>query len=106
MYDRVTLKVFLLIIFVYILLWLTINIWPTYIDTSLGAIVAFPLLTIYLFHAVGIPGLLQNDGTCGWGWCSPTVFGWIFIVIFWLLIAWFVAKGITRFIKHSKRGNN
>ena len=101
MNDRATLKNYFLIIFIYIILWLLVNIWPKYLDSSLGLIIAFPLLSIYLFNAIGIPGLLQNDGACGWGWCSPTIFGWIFLVTFWLVVVWFIAKGITSLTNRS-----
>jgi len=102
MNDRATLKIFFIIIFIYIILWLPVNIWSKYLDTPLGFIAAFPLLSIYLFHAIGIPGLLQNDGACGWGWCSPTIFGWIFLVTFWLLVVWLIAKIIASLTNRSK----
>ncbi|WP_398311954.1 hypothetical protein [Zoogloea sp.] len=70
--------------------------WPSYLDSPVGVLVALPYLSVYLFHALGVPGLLVNDGACGWGWCAPTVFGWCFIVAFWLGLAWLVALGLVR----------
>jgi len=43
----------------------------------------------------GIPGLLEHHGTCGWGWCAPTLFGWVFLCAFWLLVVWFLAWGLS-----------
>jgi hypothetical protein len=54
------------------------------------------LLSIYLFHTLGIPGLLQQGGACGWGWCSPTTWGWAFLAFFWLGVAWVVAWALAR----------
>jgi len=70
--------------------------WPSYLDSPVGVLVALPYLSVYLFHALGVPGLLVNDGACGWGWCAPTVFGWCFITAFWLGLAWLVALGLVR----------
>jgi hypothetical protein len=66
-------------------------IWPKYLDSPLGIALVFPYLSIYLFHALGIPGLLQHNGACGWGWCAPTAFGWVFLCAVWLAVAWFIA---------------
>jgi hypothetical protein len=30
-----------------------------------------PFISVYAIHSLGIPGLLQHDGACGWGWCAP-----------------------------------
>ena len=50
-------------------------IWPGYLDTPVGVVLMLPFLSIYAAHALGIPGLLENQGACGWGWCAPSVFG-------------------------------
>jgi hypothetical protein len=42
------------------------------LKTLASYLVMLPLLSIYLFHTLGIPGLLQHAGACGWGMCSPT----------------------------------
>jgi hypothetical protein len=101
-FDRVTLKLFFLIVGVYFLLWLPAYFWSGYLDTPFGLIAAIPLVSIYFFHSVGIPGLLKNGGSCGWGWCAPTVFGWIFLVIFWLAVAWVLARVMSGLRNHSK----
>ena len=50
---------------------------------ALGILVAAPFLAVYLFSNMGIPGLLEHGGRCGWGWCEPTLFGYLFLVLFW-----------------------
>jgi branched-subunit amino acid transport protein len=97
-----TLKVFALIVAGYVLLGLPAAFWPQYLDSPVGLVYALPFLSVYLFHAIGVPGLLQNNGACGWGWCSPTTFGWVFIVGFWLGVAWLLAKLIVR-LRHGPR---
>lgn len=67
--------------------------WPNYLDSPLGLIVAVPYISIYLFAGLGVPGLLQNSGACGWGWCAPSLFGWLFLGVFWLLVVWLLAWG-------------
>jgi hypothetical protein len=54
-----------------------------------------PLLSVYFFHKVGVPGLLEHNGLCGWGWCSPTVLGWAFVAVFWVATVWLAAWGIA-----------
>ena len=59
------------------------------------AFAAFPPFVIAsLLHRMSIPGMLQHDGKCGWGWCEPTPLGWIAGVAFiagalWMLAAVF-----------------
>ena len=90
-----TLKFFAAIIATLLLLSLPGLVWPGYLDSPAGLIVAVPYLSIYLFHKIGIPGLLEHNGACGWGWCAPTLFGWVFLCAFWLLIAWLLAWGLS-----------
>ncbi len=90
-----TLKFFAAIIAIFLLLSLPALVWPSYLDSPAGLIVAVPYLSIYLFHKIGIPGLLEHNGLCGWGWCAPTLSGWGFLFTFWLLIAWLLAWGLS-----------
>ena len=96
MIGRSALKIFLLIVGGYGLLWLPGLFWSGYSETPMGLVSVVPFLSIYLFHRLGIPGLLQNNGLCGWGWCSPTVPGWLFLIVFWLVVAWFIARGLSK----------
>jgi hypothetical protein len=88
----------------YVLLWVPSLFWPGYHDSPLGIIVALPILSVYLFHSVGIPGLLQHNGACGWGWCDPTIFGWVFSISFWLLVIWLLARFISSLTHHLTEG--
>lgn len=71
---------------------------PSWLESISAYFVMAPLLSIYIFHAVGVPGLLEHNGACGWAWCSPTVFGWLFLGLVWLAIAWLIAWGAARLI--------
>ncbi len=51
----------------------------------LVAVAGWPLFALYMLSYIGVPGLLENGGLCGHGWCGPSVFGWI--VMFVLVVA-------------------
>lgn len=88
-----TLRILALILAGYALLVLPGFIWPSYFDSPAGLLVLVPLLSAYFFHKIGVPGLLEHNGLCGWGWCSPTMFGWVFVAAFWVLVTWLLAWG-------------
>lgn len=94
-----TLKLLVLILAVYGLLLLLVLARPPYLESPIGLLVIVPGLSVYVFHKLGIPGLLEHNGLCGWGWCAPTAFGWLFIVVFWLAIAWLLAWTIASLTK-------
>ena len=96
-----TLKFLAAVIAFFVLLSLPGLVWPGYLDSPAGLIVAVPYLSIYVFHKIGIPGLLEHNGACGWGWCAPTIFGWGFLCVFWFLIAWLLAWGLSGLIPHT-----
>jgi len=98
-----TLKVFAILLGVYGLAVLPGLFVPGYLDSPIGVVVAIPYISIYLFDMVGIPGLLQHGGMCGWGWCAPTVFGWIFLGVVWLGLAWLTAKAIAAAFGRSEQ---
>ncbi|HEX7555352.1 MAG TPA: hypothetical protein VF338_01915 [Leptolinea sp.] len=95
MFTRLTLKFFAVFLLIYLFLLLPGLVWPAYYDSPLGLLAALPYLSIYLFHGIGIPFLLQNDGACGWGWRAPTPFGWVFLLSFWLVLVWLCAAFVT-----------
>jgi hypothetical protein len=70
-------------------------LWPPLQQVS-GVLILVPFLSVHFFHRLGIPVLLEHGGMCGWGWCSPTPFGWAFLVLFWLGVAWLAAWGVAR----------
>ena len=102
---RRTLKIFAFMVSGYALLCLPAFVWPKYLDSPLGIFVAVPYLSVYLFHGIGVPGLLQNNGACGWGWCAPTILGWVFLGVFWGIVLLLIASGITALGKSNKETN-
>lgn len=100
-----TLRFFVALIGLFALLVSPAFFWPGYLDSPAGLIVAVPFLSVYLFHQFGIPGLLEHNGACGWGWCAPTPFGWVFLCAFWLLLAWLLAWGLASLTRPVGRHN-
>jgi hypothetical protein len=100
-----TLKILLGLALGYALLTIPLYVSPAYADSAASLLVLIPVLSIYLFHKIGIPGLLEHNGLCGWGWCSPTPLGYVFLLAFWLgfalLVAWGIAA-LTLRISHRK----
>src|SRR5688500_15662905 len=91
-----TAKIFVGIWIAYALLSLPAWFGPAFLEGISSVIYFTPILTIYLFHWLGIPGLLQHNGHCGWGLCAPTVTGWVVLILFWVGVVWLVAWGIAR----------
>lgn len=101
------LRVLIALLLGYALLILPGWVWPSYFDSPAGLLVLVPGLSIYFFHKIGVPGLLEHNGLCGWGWCAPTPFGWVFLVAFWVgfacLMAWGIAA-LTLRVSPAQRG--
>lgn len=91
MFSLRTLKFLAAIMVAYAALVVPGFIWPSYFDSAAGLLILVPGLSIYFFNKIGVPGLLEHDGYCGWGLCSPTLFGMVFVIAAWLLLAWLVA---------------
>jgi len=96
---RSTPAVLAILLALYGALWLPALAWPGWLDSPVGLWVGVPVVSIYLFDHLGVPGLLQHAGRCDWGWCPPTVFGWAFLVAVWLGVAWLVAAGLARLLR-------
>ncbi len=90
-----TIKIMAMLIMSYFILWIPVLLSPSYLDSPLGFIVTMPYFSLYLLNGMGVPYLLQNNGLCGWGWCSPSLFGWLILVIIWLIITWLIARIIA-----------
>lgn len=103
MLKPLTLRLLALFVMGYGLLMLPAMFWPEYFDTPAGLLLLVPYLSVLLFHQLGIPGLLEHNGLCGWGWCSPTVFGVIFIIVFWMMAAWALAWGLAVLLSRFRR---
>ena len=101
MFKPRTLKFLGVMIATFVLLAAPALVWPGYLDSPIGLLVALPYVSIYLFHRIGIPGLLEHNGLCGWGWCAPTPLGVAFLIAAWLLIAWVMAWGLASMTGHS-----
>jgi hypothetical protein len=91
-----TAKVFVALVSTYVLLSLPAWFGPTFLEGISSVIYMTPILAVYLLHTLGVPGLLEHNGHCGWGLCSPTIFGWTFLAVFWVCVLWFLAWGIAR----------
>ena len=94
--TRRRLRLFAVFWLIYAVLCLPALIWPGYLDSAMGLLLVVPYMSIYLFDMLGIPGLLQNNGLCGWGWCAPSTFGWTFLIAVWLGVSWLLAWMIDR----------
>ena len=95
-----TLKILALLLLTYGLLWLLVSQNAAAADSPLALLMALPLFFVYAFHKVGVPGLLEHNGLCGWGWCAPTPLGWLAAAAavlfgFWLM-AWAIAALTAR----------
>jgi hypothetical protein len=98
MLEPRTLKTLGILVVAYIVLALPAYIGPAFLAERSFYLVLAPYVSLHVFTRVGIPGLLENDGFCGWGWCSPTLSGWIFLALFWIALAWLAAWAIAKII--------
>ncbi|MBQ1783172.1 MAG: hypothetical protein II007_05940 [Gammaproteobacteria bacterium] len=96
MQQRVAIwKAFVALLAIYGLALLPAVVVEGYLDSPMGILVLVPWLTANLIDALGLPGMLVNDGQCGWGWCSPTLSGWLVVTLLWLALAWFLAWALV-----------
>jgi hypothetical protein len=91
-----TLKILAALLALYILFCLPAYFGPAFLQEPSSYLILVPFLSIYVFHQLGIPGLLEHGGYCGAGLCSPTAFGWAFLAVFWIVAAWLLAWGVAR----------
>jgi len=91
-----TLKILVALLLAYGLLWLPAAWISSYPSSPLSLLLAVPLFSVYALHQFGVPGLLEHNGMCGWGWCAPTMLGWLLgssvLVIGAWMIAWAMAS--------------
>jgi hypothetical protein len=97
-----TARIFAALLVGYALLVIPVYWGPSYFQAIGIYLVMVPFLSVYIFHKLGIPGLLDHNGACGWGMCSPTAFGWAFLVVFWLGVVWLTAWGLARLTARSR----
>jgi branched-subunit amino acid transport protein len=107
MFERRTIKVFFVIAVSYAGLWIPYVVWQENLPADLTAPYAVlglvHTIPVYILNGIGIPGLLHNNGHCGWGWCGPTVLGYVLLVTFWIVIAWLIAWFISNLRSADKR---
>jgi hypothetical protein len=106
MFERKKIKVLLAIAVAYAGVWLPYVFWrgnlPAYLNAPYAVLGLAQAIPVYILSGIGIPGLLQNKGLCGWGWCGPTVFGYVVLVMFWVVVAWLIAWLISKLTSAGK----
>jgi hypothetical protein len=105
MHLRRTLKFLAALLAAYALIVMLAYLGPASLPEFISYFVLVPLLSLYFFHRLGIPGLLEHNGACGWGMCSPTALGWAFLAVFWLSVAWLIAWALARLTRNKGEKN-
>ncbi len=103
MFARRTLGILAALVGAYLLFLLAAYLGPSWLAEPARFAVLVPYLSLHAFHKLGVPGLLEHNGLCGWGWCSPTAFGWAFLAAFWIGVMWLVAWGLARLTARLRR---
>jgi hypothetical protein len=107
MFERTTIKLLVAIAGGYLCVWLPYVVWqdklPAFLTAPYAALGLGQAIPVYVLSGMGVPGLLESNGHCGWGWCGPTVLGSVVLAIFWVvvvwLIAWLISIGTSSFSK-------
>ncbi|MEZ5564026.1 MAG: hypothetical protein R3F24_00275 [Gammaproteobacteria bacterium] len=95
MLERRTLIIFAMLLVAYGGLLLPALFWPSYSDSIAGIPVRALIISVYVLDQAGVPGLLEHNGLCGWGWCAPTLLGWSAVAVIWVVATWLVAWGVA-----------
>lgn len=75
---------------------------PSFLDAFyflLFIVYSFPLFAL---NDIGVSGIITSNGNCGWGWCGPTMIGYLIITAFWIAALWIIACCISYFLKTKK----
>ncbi len=95
MFERTTIKLLCVFALINALVWLPYLLLqgklPVYLSAPYAVLGFIQTVPVYLLNSIGFPGLLLNHGQCGWGWCSPSTFGYGMLVAIWFIVLWFVA---------------
>ena len=94
---RRTCDIFIALVAAYIFITFPLYTGPAALAEYSAAFVTPLMLSLYLFNRLGVPGLLEDDGIC-WAWCGPSAFGVVFLLLFWLGVAWLAAWGVARLL--------
>ena len=103
MLDRRTLTILVVLLAAGALLWTAVATVPALAESSLAVVVLVPLFAVYALHRLGVPGLLEHDGLCGWGWCAPTPAGGLLGAAALVLAAWVLAWGLAALTRRVRR---
>jgi len=57
-------------------------------------------LPLTLMKFIGLPVYAATEG---WGWASPSRFGWVAIIVFWGLVWWAVARLVAKVLRRWRR---
>lgn len=88
-------KVFGVMVAAYALLLVLGTLFSETLGPVAVVLAALPYFSVLLMHKAGLPGVLEHDGLCGWGWCAPTPLGWALAAVLWLVLAWGLAWAIS-----------
>ena len=92
-----TLKIFALLVIALVVLGAPAYVGPAFLAEPSSYVVIVPVMSLYFFHHLGIPGLLEHGGAHMPQPHAPTPVGLAFLVIVWLTVAWLIAWSIARF---------
>jgi hypothetical protein len=93
-----TLKILGVLLLAYAVLLLPAYLGPPFAAERSFYLVLVPYASLHLFTRAGVPGLLEHEGYGGSGWCAPTAFGWMFLLVLWIAVAWVAAWAIAKII--------
>jgi len=102
MLNRRTVKIFTGLWAAYALLSLPAWVGPAFLQELSSDIYLTPIWAVYIFHYLGVAGLVEHGGACGWSLCAPTAAGWAFLIVFWVGVACCVAWGLARLTLRSR----
>jgi hypothetical protein len=98
--GSLTVRILVVLLAVCALLFAVRAIAPTGSVEWLDYLMLAGYVSVLFAHQVGVPGVLEHNGLCGWGMCAPTPVGWAIAVVFWLfsltLLSWLIAWLFTR----------
>lgn len=89
-----TLKILALVLVLYGAACLPAALELPFLERASTWFILAPFFTSHVLHELGVPGLLDHAGRCGWGWCAPTTLGWALTGLIWLGVTWVLAWGI------------
>lgn len=79
----------------------------TYALGDTGEFFAFaglpPFFIAHLLHKAQVPGMLEHGGLCGWGWCAPTLPGWVLAITLVAAALWLFAALLARAWRGGRR---